>query len=391
MKPWKALTWCLSSTMKKRPVLRGVVLDMDGTLTVPNIDFVEMYRQCQVDPKEDILKVLAGLTIEEAAPKYKIIEDIEDEAIRTMQLMPGAFELMNWLRAHHLPTALVTRNTLKSAKALQSKLGNFDVIIARDSHPNMLPKPSPAAITYIQNKWKITDASSIIMIGDSPANDIAFGKGAGTCTALLDTGRKYFDANKSIMESADIIVDMLWQLPHQLWLHFDIDGDLGTHMPLKTYDAPTPSSPTTRSIVQGIIENIDESALHEPGDTGNTPLIWAANSGHKHVVQFLLQDSSASVDVQGYLGNTALSRAARHGHAHIVKMLIDAGANPNIGNNKMQYPLHFAAFKEHMSVVQVLLTHKHLLNMHVVDRKGRIPADDTKNENIRRAILEAMQ
>ena len=28
-----------------RPVLRGVIFDMDGTLTKPNLDFTEMYRQ----------------------------------------------------------------------------------------------------------------------------------------------------------------------------------------------------------------------------------------------------------------------------------------------------------------------------------------------------------
>ena len=28
-----------------RPVLRGVIFDMDGTLTKPNLDFTEMYRR----------------------------------------------------------------------------------------------------------------------------------------------------------------------------------------------------------------------------------------------------------------------------------------------------------------------------------------------------------
>jgi hypothetical protein len=53
--PWRALTVCLSSTMKKRPTLRGVVLDMDGTLTIPNLNFSEMYDRCGIDAKDDIL------------------------------------------------------------------------------------------------------------------------------------------------------------------------------------------------------------------------------------------------------------------------------------------------------------------------------------------------
>ena len=32
-----------------RPTLRGVVFDMDGTLTKPNLDFAEMYECIRVD------------------------------------------------------------------------------------------------------------------------------------------------------------------------------------------------------------------------------------------------------------------------------------------------------------------------------------------------------
>lgn len=390
MKPWGALTLCLSSTMKKRPLLRGVVLDMDGTLTVPNLDFAEMYRRCEVDKKDDILKVLAAMSNEEAACRYKIIEEMEDEATRTMKLMPGAPELMTWLRAHQIPTALVTRNTYKSAKALETKLGPLDVIVARDTHADILPKPHPAAMHYICDEWNISDPSTLIMIGDSPANDIAFGKGAGTSTALLDSGRQYFDANKAPTESADVVVDKLWHLPHQLWLHFEVGGQLGTNMPLKKYKAPAPSSPTTCSVVAGNIEGMSPNQLHEPDESGNTPLIWAADAGHDHIVQYLLKDSTASIDVRGYLGSTAVCRAARRGHDRILERLLQAGADPNICNDKLQYPLHFAAFKEHMPSVQVLLACEKL-NMCVLDRKGRIPADDTKNDEIRNVVLASME
>jgi hypothetical protein len=34
-----------SMATASRPVLRGVIFDMDGTLTKPNLDFTEMYRR----------------------------------------------------------------------------------------------------------------------------------------------------------------------------------------------------------------------------------------------------------------------------------------------------------------------------------------------------------
>lgn len=380
---------CLSSTMKKRPLLRGVVLDMDGTLTVPNLDFAEMYRRCGVDKKDDILKVLAAMPSEEAASRYKIIEDMEDEATRTMKLMPGAPELMMWLRAHKIRTAVVTRNTMKSVKALETMLGTLDIIVARDTHAGILPKPHPSAMQYICKEWNITDPSTLIMIGDSPANDVAFGKGAGTLTALLNSGRQQFDADKAPTESADVVVDLLWDLPHHLWSLFKIDGSLGTNTPLKKYDTPAPCSPTTRSAVEGNIDGMTPDQLHVPDKSGNTPLIWAADAGNDDVVQHVLQDSTASINHRGYLGSTALSRAARRGHVRILELLLQAGADPNICNDKMQYPLHFAAFKGHMPSVLVLLACEKL-NKCVLDRKGRIPAYDTKDDAIRDVILASM-
>jgi ankyrin repeat protein len=129
--------------------------------------------------------------------------------------------------------------------------------------------------------------------------------------------------------------------------------------------------------------------LHVPDKSGNTPLIWAADIGHNDVVQHVLQDSTVSINHRGYLGSTALSRAARRGHVRILELLLQAGADPNICNNKMQYPLHFAAFKEHMPAVEVLLACEKL-NKCVLDRKGRIPADDTRDDAIRRVILASM-
>ena len=37
------------------PRLRGVVFDLDGTLTVQNLDFAELYRRAGVPLGEDIL------------------------------------------------------------------------------------------------------------------------------------------------------------------------------------------------------------------------------------------------------------------------------------------------------------------------------------------------
>ena len=93
---------------------------------------------------------------------------------------------------------------------------------------------------------------------------------------------------------------------------------------------------------------IDAGANIENSDNGaNTPLIWAADAGETAVVSYLI-DEGVDVNVQGLVGNTALARACRHGHRKIVQALLAVpDIDPNKANDKLQYPLHHAAYREH--------------------------------------------
>ena len=70
-----------------------------------------------------------------------------------------------------------------------------------------------------------------------------------------------------------------------------------------------------------------------------------------------------------------------------LELLLKAGANPNLSNDKMQYPMHFAAFNNHKECVKILL--KYDASTYVLDRKGRTPAEDTKDVEIRELILSS--
>jgi ankyrin repeat protein len=120
--------------------------------------------------------------------------------------------------------------------------------------------------------------------------------------------------------------------------------------------------------------------------TGNTPLIWAAEMGHIGAV-WLLLDAQVPLDVRGYLGATALCRAARRAHLPVLMALLAEGANADLPNLKLQYPLHFAAFKRKPEIVTAL--EQHGANVSVLDRKGRTPAEDTSDEDIRNEIKRA--
>lgn len=161
---------------------------------------------------------------------------------------------------------------------------------------------------------------------------------------------------------------------------------------LRKFATPKPTLDVCIAAANGdlsTLESKEERGLGEVDEHGNTALIWAADKGHVDVVKFILQkDLTWMINHRGYLGNTAIARAARGGHASTMEALLSHPlADPNICNDKMQYPLHFAAFKKHPEMVQIMLQSGKCDTM-VKDRKGRTPAEDTSVDQIRNSILQ---
>ena len=80
--------------------LRGVVFDMDGTLTVPAIDFAAMYRAVLGDDEYrrikaqnpsgiDILHEIENWGPEKQRKAYDAIADYERQGLDRLQIMPG--------------------------------------------------------------------------------------------------------------------------------------------------------------------------------------------------------------------------------------------------------------------------------------------------------------
>lgn len=93
-----------------RARLRGVVFDMDGTLTVPVIDFAAMYRAVLGEDEYvrikaenpsgiDILHHIENWSPEKQRKAYDIIADFERQGSDRLQIMPGEniFQLWFWI------------------------------------------------------------------------------------------------------------------------------------------------------------------------------------------------------------------------------------------------------------------------------------------------------
>ena len=394
-----------------RPQLRGVVWDMDGTLSVPNLDFKLMYQRCGVDMGEDILAVIETRPQAEKEAAELVIEEMEEEGRRTLQLMPGAVEALRFLQDRGVPTAITTRNTAKTVAALTKLMSQapggegllpFEPAISRDN-TDVPTKPDPAALLLVAEKWGLASAfaspgfsSGIVMIGDSPSNDVGFGKAAGAATMLLDSGRKHTEGGSC--GDADMVVAELTQVPALLSAFFTLPAltpnaaaALKAIPSFVKQPAPVPQGEVSLAAASGDVKAL--AALHAagrllepPGSRENTPLIWAVDSQKLEAVHYLLSLEATDVNHQGYMGATAVCRACRRGDVEVLRALLGDGRldSVNVPNDHMQHPLHFAAFKKNPGAVLAMLQHG--ADTAVVDRKGRTPAEDTSVEAIREAI-----
>lgn len=93
-----SMSSCSRSQEKSR--LRGVVFDMDGTLTVPVIDFAAMYKSVLGEEEYkamrakspsgiDILQHIETWSPEKQQKAYEIIADFERQGLDQLQIMPG--------------------------------------------------------------------------------------------------------------------------------------------------------------------------------------------------------------------------------------------------------------------------------------------------------------
>eukprot|EP00195_Chlamydomonas_chlamydogama_P012668 CAMPEP_0202910922 /NCGR_PEP_ID=MMETSP1392-20130828/53463_1 /ASSEMBLY_ACC=CAM_ASM_000868 /TAXON_ID=225041 /ORGANISM="Chlamydomonas chlamydogama, Strain SAG 11-48b" /LENGTH=228 /DNA_ID=CAMNT_0049601211 /DNA_START=82 /DNA_END=768 /DNA_ORIENTATION=+ len=186
--------------MEKR-IIRGVVFDMDGTLTIPVIDFAEMRRRAGVPQGQDILDAINSWADQAQRDRaYRVIAEIEEEALQQMRVMPGALDLCHFLDRSRVPRGLITRNVKAGVDHFHThhlstlQLPDFNPAISREcSFPY---KPSPAALLHICATWGIPP-SECVMIGDSVKDDVVCGNRAGSITVLLDyQGRAAYTAEQ---------------------------------------------------------------------------------------------------------------------------------------------------------------------------------------------------
>lgn len=162
--------------------IRVALFDMDGTIWQSPVDWMQVRQAIGVPPEaRTIIDYLATLSPAEREKGTAILEHYETLGVETGCAMPGADELISFLRNRGIPTVLVTNNSRASASAVLAGNGcRFDHVFAREDGAL---KPDPEALLAPLRALDLSPDEAVA-IGDSFL-DLAAAQGAGIREIVL--------------------------------------------------------------------------------------------------------------------------------------------------------------------------------------------------------------
>lgn len=183
--------------------VRGVVFDMDGTLTHSPLDFSRIRAEAGVPEGRPVLEFLADAPEPVRERVTEVLHRHERRAAEDCSLHEGAAEVIRELGRRGLKTALLTRNSAESVRTVLGRFGlSFDCWLSRE---HAEPKPSPQPVLEIAGRLGLTPAE-LLMVGDY-VFDMQAGRAAGASTAFV---RNHSGAEPP--EEADAVVEGLLDL-----------------------------------------------------------------------------------------------------------------------------------------------------------------------------------
>jgi HAD superfamily hydrolase (TIGR01509 family) len=210
--------------------IKGIVMDMDGTITNFNLDYMGARRKAlqeldklnlrtpEMNEQLSLYLILKKLKDELDTDRftsiqrsfYGFLEDMEVKAANEVTLYPGAVETLRTIRARGLRIGLVTNNghagteiTLKRYQLATF----FDAVVTRDDCEEM--KPDGAPIRKLLTEMNVLPDEAIL-VGDGVI-DIMAARAAGLRSVAVVTGP--FTSDRLIQAEPDYLLGSVNDLP----------------------------------------------------------------------------------------------------------------------------------------------------------------------------------
>jgi len=115
------ISGCGEKSVQTIPI-KGIIFDMDGTLTVPVLNFKLLREKLGIPKNMDILEFAnTAPTEEEKAHRHKLIEELEEDGNKKLTLQPSLHKLFYFLKESNIKRALLTRNNRRGVDSFLKK------------------------------------------------------------------------------------------------------------------------------------------------------------------------------------------------------------------------------------------------------------------------------
>ena len=162
--------------------LQAVLFDMDGTLTVPHIDWKTLRARVGVPEGAGIMEHIYALPPDEARRADGMVRETELEAAVAAAPNEGLAELFEGLDRSPLRRALITNNHREAMEMVVAAFGlRFDVMLCREDG---LLKPAPDLLWLALERLGV-GAGEAVFVGDGRYDRMA-SRAAGVAYVHLD-------------------------------------------------------------------------------------------------------------------------------------------------------------------------------------------------------------
>lgn len=189
--------------------LRGVIFDLDGTVVENDYDWTRIREELGTG-QTSILAYLDSLQEPERSAKWSILERHEARQTQGSVVRDGIPELLSFLRARGIATALVTNNSRANTEFLLAKFGlGFDCVITRERG---LWKPSGAPFREVLRTLGL-EPDECGVIGDTHFDVLAaLDAGIGSIFLLSDQPERFAGFPVEVYPAVRVLESRLLEL-----------------------------------------------------------------------------------------------------------------------------------------------------------------------------------